>query len=158
MTPAQDHPLSARAVEIAQSRSHLEGPLLPILNAVQAEFGHIPREVLPGIAEVLNISRAEIYGVVSFYHDYHETPQGKHVLKVCRAEACQAAGGEVVSARILELLGLDWHQTSADGRVTVEPAYCLGLCACAPAMFVDGAPKGRLTADTVAPILREVMA
>ena len=158
MTPAQDHSLAARAVEIARSHSYLEGPLLPILNAVQAEFGRIPREVLPGIAEVLNISRAEIYGVVSFYHDYHETRRGTHVFKVCRAEACQAAGGEVVSAHILELLGLDWHQTSADGRVTVEPAYCLGLCACAPAMFLDGAPKGRLTAENITPILTSVMA
>jgi formate dehydrogenase subunit gamma len=148
----------ARTAEIVSQYQNLEGPLLPILNAIQAEFGYVPKDVLPDVAAALNISRAEIHGVVSFYHDYRDHPAGDHVIKVCRAEACQAAGGEAMSARLLALLGIDWHGTTPNGKVTVEPAYCLGLCACAPALFVNGAPIGRLSDDRVSDIAREVMA
>lgn len=155
---ATDTDLKARALEITSELQGLEGPLLPILNALQSEFGYVPKVVLPDIAAALNISRAEIHGVVTFYHDYRDHPAGEHVIKVCRAEACQAAGGEAASARLLQLLGIDWHGTTPNGKVTVEPAYCLGLCACAPALFVDGAPIGRLDTDRVADIAAEVMA
>ncbi|MBB5515869.1 formate dehydrogenase subunit gamma [Rubricella aquisinus] len=148
--------LDARTAEIVKQYQSLEGPLLPILNALQAEFGYVPKSVLPDVAAALNISRAEIHGVVSFYHDYRDHPAGEHVIKVCRAEACQAAGGEAMSARLLSLLGIDWHGTTANGKVTVEPAYCLGLCACAPALFVDGAPIGRVSADRVDILVAEV--
>jgi formate dehydrogenase subunit gamma len=97
----------------------------------------------------LNLSRAEVHGVVSFYHDYREAPAGRHVIKLCRAEACQSMGGDELAERLLGLLGLDWHETGADRKVTIEPVYCLGLCACAPAAMVDGEVIGRLDAEMV---------
>lgn len=133
---------------VARSKA-LEGPLLPILHDVQEAFGHVPQAALPVIAEGLNLSRAEVHGVVSFYHDYREAPAGRHVIKLCRAEACQSMGGDDLAERLMGLLGLDWHETSADGAVTLEPVYCLGLCACAPAAMVDGEVLGRLDADAV---------
>ena len=115
-----------------------EGPLLLILHGLQARFGHVPQAALPQNAEALNQTRAEIHGVVSFYHDFREAPAGRHVLKLCRAEACQARGGEAAAAATLARLGVDWHGTTANGAVTVEPVYCLGLCACGPAAMLDG--------------------
>ncbi|MCE3519776.1 NAD(P)H-dependent oxidoreductase subunit E, partial [Escherichia coli] len=95
------------------------------------------------IAQALNISRAEVHGVVTFYHDYRDHPAGRHVLKLCRAEACQSMGGDAMARKARELLGIDWHGTTADGAVTLEPVYCLGLCACAPAAMLDGEVIGR---------------
>lgn len=131
----------------------LEGPLLPILHAVQARFGHVPDEVLPEIASALNISKAEIHGVVSFYHDFRSAPAGRHVVKLCRAEACQAMGGDRVAADVKARLGIDFHQTTPDGRVTLEPVFCLGLCACAPAAMVDGRLVGRVDASVAEGLL-----
>jgi formate dehydrogenase subunit gamma len=128
---------------------HLEGPLLPILHALQAEYGHVPAAAHGPICDALNITRAELHGVVTFYHDFREAPAGRHVVKICRSEACQAVGGDALSARVLDLLGLSWGGTSADGRVTVEPVYCLGLCACGPAAMVNGAVRGRVTAEAL---------
>jgi formate dehydrogenase subunit gamma len=132
-----------------------EGPLLPILHDVQEAFGHIPVDVQAPIAEALNVTRAELHGVISFYHDFRDKPAGVHVMKICRAEACQAMGAAALSEAVLGRLGLDWHGTTPDGRVTVEPVYCLGLCACGPAAMVDGALKGRARAET---LLAEVSA
>lgn len=126
---------------------HLEGALLPILHGLQAAFGHIPAAAHAPIAAALNITRAELHGVISFYHDFRDTPASRHVVKICRAEACQAVGANTLSEAVLGKLGLDWNGTTADGRVTVEPVYCLGLCACGPAAMVDGALKGRASAD-----------
>lgn len=136
----------------------LEGPLLPILNEVQETFGHVPQQALPVIADGLNLSRAEVHGVVSFYHDYRDAPAGRHVIKVCRAEACQSMGGDDLADRLLGLLGLGWHETSSDGSVTIEPVYCLGLCACAPAALVDGEVIGRLDAAGVDELAKAVRA
>ncbi|WP_420963023.1 formate dehydrogenase subunit gamma [Brucella sp. IR073] len=136
--------IANRAIEIIDQFKDVEGPLLPILHGLQEEFGHVPRETLPIVASALNISRAEVHGVFTFYHDFRENPAGRHVLKICRAEACQSMGGERLAARVMELLGLDWNETSADGAVTLEPVYCLGLCACAPAAMLDGEVIGRL--------------
>ena len=133
-----------RIEEILTAHKGLEGALLPILHAVQAEFGYVPQEVLPTIAKDLNISRAEVHGVVSFYHDYRETPAGRHVIKLCRAEACQAMGADQVAAHVQKSLGVDWHETTADGAVTLDPIFCLGLCACGPAAMVDGKLIGRV--------------
>ena len=133
-----------RIEEILTAHKGLEGALLPILHAVQAEFGYVPQEVLPSIAKNLNISRAEVHGVVSFYHDYRETPAGRHVIKLCRAEACQAMGADQVAAHVQKSLGVDWHETTADGAVTLDPIFCLGLCACGPAAMVDGKLIGRV--------------
>ncbi|NCO87221.1 MAG: formate dehydrogenase subunit gamma [Rhodobacterales bacterium] len=132
-----------------------EGPLLPILQAVQAEFGHIPQQALPVIAAALNLSRAEVQGVVSFYHDFREVPAGRHVVRICRAEACQAMGATATAAAAQARLDVDWHGTSANGAVTLEPVYCLGLCACAPAVMVDGRAIARVDAERMTHILTE---
>ena len=136
-------------MQIIADHLHLEGPLLPILHAVQARCGHVPQDAHGPIAKALNITRAELHGVISFYHDFKDKPQGHHVLKLCRAEACQAMGGADLSAAVLAGLGVDWHGTTRDGRVTVEPVYCLGLCACAPAAMLDGSLKARTTPDAL---------
>lgn len=151
MPPTARTPMSMadRADEIAAAHLALEGPLLPILHAVQAELGYVPSEVLPRIADRLNISRAEVHGVASFYHDFRETPAGRHVVKICRSEACQAMGADALAAAAEARLGVGMHDTTPDGAVTLEPVYCLGLCACAPAALVDGAPVGRLNEEMV---------
>lgn len=136
----------------------LEGPLLPILHGLQDEFGYVPREALPIVAEALNISNAEAHGVVSFYHDYRSAPAGRHVLKICRAEACQSMGSEEIAARMEQLLGIGFGETSADGAVTMEAVYCLGLCACGPSALLDGRPIGRLDEAELQAIAAEVRA
>lgn len=146
--------LAPRVHDIIAQHAALEGPLLPILHAVQAEFGHIPAAALPEIAQGLNLSRAEVHGVVSFYHDFRETPAGRHVVKLCRAEACQAMGGDALADHARARLGVDWHETTPDGTVTLEPVFCLGLCACAPAALVDGRVVGRLDAAAMDDILK----
>ena len=125
----------------------LEGPLLPMLHAIQAEWGHVPQAAVPVLADVLNLGRAEVHGVISFYHDFRDHPAGRHILKICRAEACQSVGGAAMAAGVLDRLGVDWHGTTADGAVTVEPVYCLGLCACGPAAMLDGQLMGRVDGD-----------
>ena len=142
-----------RMHEILARHRDTEGALLPILHAVQAEFGHVPQEVLPAIAKALNLSRAEVHGVVSFYHDFREKPAGAHVVKLCRAEACQAVGADGVAAHAREALGIDWHGTTPDGKVTLEPVFCLGLCACAPAALVDSKLVGRVDEAKIDSIL-----
>lgn len=144
-----------RVGEIVAAHSGLEGPLLPILHAVQAAFGHVPREALPVIADGLNLSRAEVHGVVTFYHDFREKPAGRHSLKLCRAEACQATGADALAAAAKARLGIDWHETTPDGAVTLEPVFCLGLCACGPAALVDGEAVGRMDDDKLTAILKE---
>src|SRR4051812_15330889 len=109
------------------------GALLPMLHAVQAAFGCVPREAVPFLAEVLNLSRAEVHGVVSFYHDFRDAPAGRRTVRLCRAEACQSMGGVEVAQALLARMGVDWGGTTADGSVTVEAVYCLGLCGVAPA-------------------------
>lgn len=150
--------ISRRAAAIVQDFKGVEGPLLPILHEIQETFGHVPQEALPVIASGLNISRAEVYGVVSFYHDYRKEPAGRHVLKLCQAESCQSMGSDAVAARLKRALGIDFHETTADGSVTLEPVYCLGLCACSPAALLDGEPIGRIDAGTVDEIVAEVRA
>ena len=125
----------------------LEGPLLPMLHAIQEVWGHVPQAAVPVLADVLNLGRAEVHGVISFYHDFRDHPAGRRVLKICRAEACQSGGGAGVAAETLARLGVDWHGTTPDGGVTVEPVYCLGLCACGPAAMLDGRVIGRVDAD-----------
>ncbi len=132
-----------------------EGPLLPILHAIQGAYGHIPEAAIPLIAGALNLTKAEVHGVVTFYHDFREKPAGRHVIKLCRAEACQSVGGAELGERALAKLGLDWGGTTANGAVTVEPVYCLGLCACGPSAMVDGKVVGRLDAARLDAILAE---
>ena len=153
---AQGTQIEARAKAVIAEHIEREGPLLPILHGMQEEFGCVPKETLPVIADALNLSRAEVHGVMTFYHDFREEPAGRHVIKLCRAEACQSVGGDAVASRLQQLLGISFNQTTADGSVTLEPVYCLGFCACAPAALVDGEPVGRLDEDTLAEIFAEV--
>lgn len=118
--------------------------MLPILHDLQSAFGYVHAEAVPLIAAALNVTRAEVHGVVSFYHDFRTTPPGRHVLRLCRAEACQSLGADSLAAHVQRRLGIDWHDTTADGAVTLEPAFCLGLCAIGPSAMLDGAPIGRL--------------
>lgn len=155
---SMDAEIASKTEAIVGRLKPLEGPLLPILHDVQKEFGYVPKAALPVIASGLNLSRAEVHGVVSFYHDYREEPAGRHVIKMCRAEACQSMGGDELGERLLALLGVDWHETSADGAATIEPVYCLGLCACAPAAMVDGQVIGRLDEKMVTELARAVKA
>ncbi len=128
--------LAVRIPQICADHAHLEGPLLPILHAVQAEYRHIPEGAVTPIAQALNISRAEVHGVITFYHDFREVPPGRTVVKLCRAEACQARGGQALGELARKLLNLDWQGTTPDGSITFEAVYCLGLCACGPAAMV----------------------
>jgi formate dehydrogenase subunit gamma len=143
MQPASTEVIS-RTAAIIHELQGLEGPLLPILHGIQEEFGHVPQAALPVIAEALNLSRAEVHGVVTFYHDFRRKPAGRHVLKLCRAEACQSMGGDALAARAQAALGIALGETTADGLVTLEPIYCLGLCATAPSAMLDGRVVGRL--------------
>lgn len=141
--------------DILATHGSLEGPLLPILHAVQAEFGFIPADVVQIIGDYLNITRAEVHGVITFYHDFRDAPAGKHIVKICRAEACQAVGANALSERAFEKLGVNWHGTTANGAVTLEPVFCLGLCACGPAAMVDGKVVGRVDAAKLDKLLAE---
>lgn len=153
-----DAAIAARTDEIILGLIGLEGPLLPILHAVQAEYGFVPPAALPRIADRLNITKAEVHGVMSFYHDYRTEPAGAHVVKICRAEACQAAGADRTANAARERLGIDFHETTPDGKVTLEAVYCLGLCACGPAAMVDGKVVGRVDDARLDQILKEIRA
>ncbi len=133
-----------RGGEIIAAHARQEGAALPILHALQAAFGYVPRDAVPLVATALNLSRAELHGIVSFYHDFRDTPPGGHILKLCRAEACQAMGADALADDLRERLRIDWGETSTDGRLTLEPVFCLGLCACAPAAMLDGKLVGAL--------------
>jgi formate dehydrogenase subunit gamma len=150
-TGAQPPPWNReRAEEIIAAHRALDGAALPILHALQQEFGYIDRAAIPLVAQALNLSRAEVHGVVSFYHDFRDAPPGRHVLKLCRAEACQSLGADPVAADVRRRLAVNWRGTTADGRLTLEPVFCLGLCAIGPAAFLDGKPLGRVDADRIA--------
>ena len=126
---------------------HLPGALLPILHALQEEFGYIDDAAIPLIASALNISKAEVYGVIGFYHDFRRTPPGRHVLKLCRAEACQSMGCEKVIRHVEKRLGVKLGDTTPDSSLTVEQVFCLGNCALSPAAMFDGEPYGRVSSE-----------
>lgn len=151
-----DAAIIARVNEIITAHHGMEGPLLPILHAIQADFGHVPQAALPVIAQHLSLSKAEVHGVMSFYHDFREQPAGKHVVKLCRAESCQSMGADRVAAHAQRRLAIEWHETTLDGAVTLEPVFCLGLCACAPAAMVDGRLVGRVDEARFDALLEEV--
>lgn len=138
-----------RAREIIAAHLSLEGPALPILHALQAEFGCVPESAVKEMANALNVSRAEMHGVVTFYHDFHSAPQGRHHLKICRAESCQSMGAEKLANEFLARQKLEWGQTTPDGSLTVEQVYCLGLCAHSPAALYDDEPVGVVDAATL---------
>jgi formate dehydrogenase subunit gamma len=132
------------------------GPLLEVLHAIQAQLGHVPPAAVPLVAAELNLSRAEVHGVISFYHFFRRTPPGAHTVSVCRAESCQAVGGDALAAHARQRLGVDFHETTSDGRFSLEPVYCLGNCACSPAVMVDGRLHGRVTPEHFDALLAEV--
>src|ERR1700704_93613 len=145
----------ARGAEIIAEHDKVEGPTLVIRPAPQEPLGSAPNPAIPMIAQALNLSRAEIHGVFTFYHDFRHQPAGRHVLKLCRAEACQAAGGDALAARAEAKLGIALGNTTADQRVTLEPIYCLGLCATAPSAMLDGRVIGRLNEARIDALVAE---
>ena len=136
----------AEARSIIGAHAGLDGACLPILHALQEAFGYVDKRAIPLIADALNISKAEVHGVISFYHDFRGRPAGRHVLKLCRAEACQAMGVESLVERLAQLHECYAGETSADGALTIDNVYCLGNCALSPAALLDGEPLGRLDA------------
>src|SRR5271154_6174672 len=132
-------------ISIAESLKKRPGPLMLILHRIQEEFGHIPRESVPLIAAALNLSRAEVHGVVTFYHDFRHHPPGRHVIRLCRAESCQAMGAVALARHVKQRLHIDFGQTTEDRHFTLNAVYCLGNCACSPAMTVDGEIYGRVS-------------
>lgn len=137
-----------RIWEIAQAHRQMPGALLPMLHALQDEFRYVPDEAVAVIAVTLNLSRAEVHGVISFYHHFRRHAPGRHVVQICRAEACQSMGAAALEAHAKRVLGCDYHETSADNAVTLEPVYCLGNCACGPSIVVDDEVVGRVDAAT----------
>jgi formate dehydrogenase subunit gamma len=139
---------------LAEARAAEAGALLPILHAIQDRLGYVPDTAVPIVADVLNLSRAEVHGVVSFYHFFRTKPSGKQTLYVCRAEACQSMGSRALENYARKKLGVDFHETTADGRFSLEPVYCLGNCACSPAVMVDETVYGRVTTQRLDEILK----
>lgn len=131
------------------------GPLIEVLHGIQTDLGFIPPAAVPVVAEALNLSRAEVHGVITFYHYFQEAPAGRHTLEVCRAESCQAMGAEALGERAQERLGVGFGQTSADGAFSLRPVYCLGNCACSPAVMIDGELYGRVTPERLEELLAE---
>lgn len=139
-----------------QAHQHVPGGLMPLLHAIQDDLGYVPEAAYPEIAHALGLSVAEVHGVVTFYHHFRTHPVGRHVLQICRAESCQAMGARQLEAAVKARLGVDYHQTTADGGVTLLPVYCLGNCACSPAVMLDDEVYGRMSADKVASMIEEV--
>lgn len=139
-------PVQRAAVQAAIA-AHVQRPgaLLPLLHALQDELGYVPPAAVPLIADALNLSRADVHGVISFYHHFRSTPPGRHVLRLCRAEACQAVGAAALERHAQQRLGIGYHATSADGAISLEPVYCLGNCAAGPALMLDADVHGCMT-------------
>lgn len=135
---------------------HNPGALLPILHALQDRIGFIPEAAVPIIADALHQTRAEVHGVISFYHHFRTTPPGRHVVQICRAEACQSVGARQLEAHAKARLGVDYHQTTADREITLEAVYCLGNCACGPSVRVDDSIRGRVTPEAFDELMDEL--
>lgn len=146
MTPIEPRLQEAVSGALARLKDR-PGALLPVLHAIQDELGFVPAAAVPLIADGLNLSRADVHGVISFYHYFREAPVGRHVVQMCRAEACQAMNQRALEAHAKERLGIDFHQTTPSGAFTLEPVYCLGNCALSPAVMIDGELHGRVTPD-----------
>lgn len=132
------------------------GALLPILHGIQDGIGHIPPEAVPLIASELNLSRAEVHGVISFYHYFRQTPPGRHTIRICQAESCQAMDSAVLTEHAKSMLNIGFHQTTADQEFSLEPVYCLGNCACSPSIMIDEEVYGRVTPERLEQLLDQV--
>jgi formate dehydrogenase subunit gamma len=151
---AASPPISdAALLELIEAHAAQSGALLPILHAIQDEIGYIPDAAVPIVAKALNLSRAEVHGVITFYHLFRTHPPGRHTLYLCRAEACQSMGARELERHVREKLAVDFHETTADGRFSLEPVYCLGNCACSPAVMIDDRVHGRVTAERLDELL-----
>lgn len=137
-------------------RQDMRGALLPLLHELQEEFGFVDPRAVPLIADALNLSRAEVHGVISFYHDFRTEPPARHVVKLCRAESCQSRGAVAIEAQFSRRLGVAMGHARKDGQVALEPIYCLGLCAIGPNAMVDGRPVARIDSAAVEKIAGEV--
>lgn len=146
--------LASVEAHIAAHKS-LPGALLPLLHAIQDDIGYVPQDSYEAIAKALNLSVAEVHGVVTFYHHFRTHQPGKHILQICRAESCQAMGSEALEAHVKKTLGIDYHQTTADGAITLEAVYCLGNCACSPSVAIDEQVCGRVDTDRVNEIIAQ---
>lgn len=133
--------------DLVDQHKDLPGALLPLLHAIQSEVGYVPDSAVATIAGGLNLSRAEVHGVISFYHDFKTQPVGRNTVQICRAEACQSMGSRLLEAHAKETLGIDYHETTADGNITLEPVYCLGNCACSPSVRVNDDIVARVDQD-----------
>ena len=146
--------LASVETHIAAHKSR-PGALMPLLHAIQDDIGYVPEESYALISKALNISVAEVHGVVTFYHHFRTHKPGKHILQICRAESCQAMGSDVLEAHVKKTLGIDYHQTTADGAITLEAVYCLGNCACSPSVAVDEQVCGRVDTTRLDQIIAE---
>ena len=144
--------------EVIESLKDKPGAMLPILHGIQNTLGYIPKGSVPLIANALNVSRAEVHGVITFYHYFRDTPPGKHTIHVCRAESCQSMNGAGLEAHAKAKLGIDYHETTPDGAFSLEPVYCLGNCGCSPAISVDGEVFGRVSPERFDEILDDARA
>ena len=147
-----------RVEDILDGLKDKPGALLPILHAIQDNLGYVPPDSVPLIADALNISRADVHGVITFYHYFRETPPGRHTIHLCRAEACQAMGSDQLEAHVKQRLGIDYHENTADGQFSLEPVYCLGNCACSPSIMLAGEVHGRVTPERFDDIIEAVKA
>lgn len=152
-------PIDVEALRrIVQWFQGMPGAMLPLLHAIQGQLGWVPDQAVPLIADELNVSRAEVQGVLDFYHDFRRAPPGRHLVRICRAESCQARGSGAIETRAHEVLGIGYHQTTPDGALTLLPVYCLGNCACSPAVRVDDEILGRMEPDGFAELVRTLRA
>ena len=153
MTTLSTEVIKQQTDVIAREMANIAGALLPILHRLQDTWGYVPPESVAVLAKVLRLSRAEVHGVISFYHHFRTTPPGRRTLYVCRSEACQAVGGAGIEEHAQKVLGIDWHGTTADQQFSLEPIYCLGNCACAPTVMLDEQVVGRVTPDSLDELL-----
>ena len=137
------------------AHKNVPGALLPLLHAIQDDIGYIPQDCYTHIGRALNLSVAEVHGVVTFYHHFRTQPAGRHILQICRAESCQAMGSVALEAQIKANLGIDYHETTADGAITLQAVYCLGNCACSPAVMMDEEVYGRVDMNQIKQIIAE---
>lgn len=148
--------LAAGLRQILEAHRARPGALLPVLHALQDALGYVPPSAVPIIAEALNLSRAEVHGVITFYHHFRTTPPGRHTLRICRAEACQSMGSAALEQHARRRLGIGYHDTTPDGALSLEPVYCLGNCACSPAVMIDGDLYGRVTPARLDALLSDI--
>ncbi|NIB43555.1 formate dehydrogenase subunit gamma [Pseudomaricurvus alkylphenolicus] len=153
---SQSHWNPQRVQTLIEGERHQPGALLPVLHAIQNDLGYVPPDSLPLIAEALNLSRAEVHGVVSFYHHFRDTPPGRHTLEICRAESCQAMGSRRLENHARQRLGVGYHQTSPDGEISLEPVYCLGNCACSPSVRIGDKVYGDMDSDKLDQLMDEL--